>query len=147
MKLELKDFDSVNFHDAKLLGAEERLEYVRLEMDAAIIYLPVKKYDCTAWLIRSCSLECFGVTGSEKKEWADTRPKQWHDLHLTIPVTNPALPIHEISSNEQLRIRADKVKLWPFLGMDNSPSPQPSPAGRGSNARRAGANSALTVAR
>ena len=100
MKLELKDFDSVNFHDAKLLGAEERLEYVRLEMDAAIIYLPVKKYDCTAWLIRSCSLECFGVTGSEKKEWADTRPKQWHDLNLTIPGTNPALPIHEISSNE-----------------------------------------------
>ena len=32
MKLELKDFDSVNFHDAKLLVAEERLEYVRLEM-------------------------------------------------------------------------------------------------------------------
>ena len=52
MKLELKDFDSVNFHDAKLLVAEERLEYVRLEMDAAIIYLPVKKYDCTAWLER-----------------------------------------------------------------------------------------------
>ena len=51
-------------------------------------------------MIRNCSLECFGVTRSERKEWADTRPKQWDDSHLAIPVTNPALPIHEISSNE-----------------------------------------------
>ena len=100
MKLELKDFDSVNLHDSKLLNVEERFEFVRLEIDEAIIYLPVKGHDCTAWIIRGCLLECSGVTGSEKKEWADTRPKQWRDSHLATPVTNPALPIHEISSNE-----------------------------------------------
>ena len=100
MKLELKDFDSVNLHDSKLLNVEERFEFVRLEIDEAIIYLPVKGYDCTPWIIRGCSLECSGVTGSEKKEWADTQPKQWLDSNLATPVTNPALPIYEISSNE-----------------------------------------------
>ena len=100
MKLQLKDFNSVNLHDAKLLKAEERPEYIRLEIDAAIIYLPLKKHDGTAWLIRDCSLECYAVTHSEQKEWADSRPKQWRDSNLATPVTNPALPIYEISSNE-----------------------------------------------
>ena len=103
MKLRLKDFVSVNLHDSKLVINEERPDYLRLEMDVAIIGLPLRSRECENWIIHGCSLECFGVTSSVKREWErlDGRieRRDWDNMCLLKP-SDQSLPINEIADHE-----------------------------------------------
>ena len=100
MKLKLRNFLSVNFHDSRLLKVEERSGYILLKIDSGLVWLPMGKPESKAKTIHECTLECFGVTVSEKKGWNDARPKQWNDNRLAEPCSNSSAQIVEISGNE-----------------------------------------------
>jgi len=103
MELRLKDFISVNLHDSKLVIADEKPDYIRMGLEVAIIGLPLRRRECENWIIYDCSLECFGVTSNEKREWESREGRNWErdwdDMSLVRP-SNLSLPINEIIGHE-----------------------------------------------
>ncbi len=103
MKLLLDDFQSVNFHDAKVLTVEERPEYIRVETDSALIRLPLNGSKQKGWLIYGCMLECFGVSKNKKEEWNDCRTPT-----SARSVSDPKYKIDELSDIE---VKEDFLEL------------------------------------
>lgn|ERR1035437_8557769 len=103
MKLLLDNFQSVNFHDAKVLNVEERPEYIRVETDSALIHLPLTGSEQKGWLIYECILECFGVSKNKKEEWIDCRTPT-----SAKPVLDPAFTIDELIDTE---VKEDFLEL------------------------------------